>query len=51
MGFAANPNMRGVFYVKFDVNQNYDGIELFNFILSRVASLIGDILSFDFHLA
>jgi hypothetical protein len=48
MGIAANPNARGVFYVKFSFNKNYDGIELYNFILGRISLLIGDILSFDF---
>lgn len=50
MGYAASPNVKGVFYVKFDIKEDYDGIEIYNFITSRIASLVGDILMLDFHL-
>ena len=50
MGFNASSQIRGDFFVKIVSNQNYDGIELFDFVMSRVAALINDILRLDFHI-
>ena len=50
MGLNASSQIRGDFFVKIVTNQNYDGIELFDFVMSRVAALINDILRLDFHI-
>lgn len=50
MGINASSQIRGDFFIQIKTNQNYDGIELFNFTVSRVAALIYDILRLDFHI-
>ncbi len=50
MGIAASSKIRGVFYVKFELNEDYNLNEFIGFVFRRISSLIVDIVKLDFHL-
>lgn len=43
MGFDANPNIKGNFFIDIKTQESHDSLELYNFVLGRIGKTILDL--------